>query len=516
MSDFWVHRELLYYIESGIEKGSLDHKQTASIDQDIQNFKDKHDQWIEKDFSVNEGDIRDLVLEEKYKELLSDPDFKTSFSKMANEKGINVLQNNILKSVNSNLNSNESIEDLIRVFNNGITQLSENQKISKNKLQKIINSLDKIMNTKLPNNGDEDEITSQIAKKQKMVQESFVEIKRYIETILSASSTKEFINIDSDEVRQSIQGLNKIIKELDKISILTSSTAQGIIGEMVTAAMSYSLSTGNKQIEDNFFDDIQKMVAGDGIVSIKRDRQSGQIIDSYSAKKGQITGEIKVDLSGYDEKHVNKTDVYIYDYNERNNLNNKNITNASIKNYRSYNGLTLVDGTPLYNIMSNYGYDFVAHYGNLLPRSRRDQLRSNEEKFSQEEKRISNYRVQMQRIILESSLRVALMGYTNNNVDMPELFIVFNSNNPEDPVRVFRTGPLLEKIISDLRKRLNVNLTRGTARIKEKKSITTNVSYNIPLNMKMPGGMEANKYNQVKEAFEKHKVHLQISVNSIK
>ena len=102
---------------------------------------------------------------------------------------------------------------------------------------------------------------------------------------------------------------------------------------MVTAAMSYSLSTGNKQIENNFFDDIQKMVAGDGIVSIKRDRQSGQIIDSYSAKKGQITGEIKVDLSDYDEKHVNKTDVYIYDYNERNNLNNKNITNASIKNY---------------------------------------------------------------------------------------------------------------------------------------------------------------------------------------
>ena len=122
----------------------------------------------------------------------------------------------------------------------------------------------------------------------------------------------------------------------------------------------------------------------------------------------------------------------------------------------------------------------------------------------------------MQRIILESSLRVALMGYTNNNVDMPELFIVFNSNNPEDPVRVFRTGPLLEKIISDLRKKLNVNLTRGTARIKEKKSITTNVSYNIPLNMKMPGGMEANKYSQVKEAFEKHKVHLQISVSSIK
>ena len=345
MSDFWVHRELLYYIESGIEKGSLDHKQIASIDQDIQNFKDKHDQWKEKDFSVNEGDIRDLVLEKKYKELLSVTDFKTSFSKIANEKGINVLQNNILKSVNSNLNSNESIEDLIRVFNNGITQLSENQKISKNKLQRIINSLDKIMNTKLPNNGDEDEITAQIAKKQKMVQERFVEIQRYIETILSASSTKEFINIDSDEVRQSIQGLNKIIKELDKISILTSSTAQGIIGEMVTAAMSYSLSTGNKQIEDNFFDDIQKMVAGDGIVSIKRDRRSGQIIYNYSAKKGQITGEIKVDLSGYDEKHVNKTDVYIYDYNEGNNLNNKDITNASIKNYRSYNGLTLVNGT---------------------------------------------------------------------------------------------------------------------------------------------------------------------------
>ena len=63
---------------------------------------------------------------------------------------------------------------------------------------------------------------------------------------------------------------------------------------------------------------------------------------------------------------------------------------------------------------------------------------------------------------------------------------------------------------------LQLNPTRGTARIKEKKSITTNVSYNIPLNMKMPGGMEANKYNQVKEAFEKHKVHLQISVNSIK
>ena len=70
MSDFWVHRELLYYIESGIEKGSLDHKQTASIDQDIQNFKRKHDQWMEKDFSVNKGDIRDLALEKKYKELL--------------------------------------------------------------------------------------------------------------------------------------------------------------------------------------------------------------------------------------------------------------------------------------------------------------------------------------------------------------------------------------------------------------------------------------------------------------
>ena len=53
MSNFWVHRELLYYIESGIEKGSLDHKQTASIDKDIQNFKRKHDQWMEKDFSVN-------------------------------------------------------------------------------------------------------------------------------------------------------------------------------------------------------------------------------------------------------------------------------------------------------------------------------------------------------------------------------------------------------------------------------------------------------------------------------
>lgn len=520
MSDFWVHRELLYYIESGVEKGDPKHKgSNTDIKSIIDNYTKQHKKWLSKDKTTNAGEVRDKELEKQYTKMLKDPKFKTSLANMINSKGINVVSSNVLKGVNSNVNLDDATYNLIKIFNNDIAELSNTHRITREKLKKIEQSLYQIAQTKLPNHGSKDQITAEVEKRQKLIQKQYEQIKLYIDTILKDSDeSKKYINIDNDEIKNSLEGLNSIIKELGNISILASSHIQGIIGEMATAALNYSLATGNAQIEEHFFDDIEKMVAGDGKTYLKRDSKN-QIIDNYSVKKGNLLGEVKVDLSGYSENHTNKTDVYIYDYNEKDSLTDKNITNASIKNYSSYNGLTIVDGTPLYDIMSGYGESFIAHYGNLLDRHyTAEQKRIKEPGYQEGLTAINNYRLQMQNIVREAAVRVALMGYSNDSTDVPELFIVFNSNNENDPVRVFRTGPLLTRLCDDMTERLKSEQSKNNETLSKKsQSLSTRVSYNIPFNMRMPGPKDMpNRYELVKSALQDHKTHLKISVKSIK
>lgn len=519
MSNFWVHRELLYYMESGIEKGDPKHKgSNVDIKSIIDNYAEQHKKWLSKDKETNTGEIRDKELEKQYAKMLKDPKFKISFANMINNKGIHIVSSNILKGINSNANLDDATYNLIKIFNNDIAELSNTHRITREKLKKIEQSLYQIAQTKLPNHGSKDQITAEVEKRQKLIQKQYEQIKLYIDTILKDSDGSKYINIDNDEIRNSLDGLNNIIKELSKISILASSHVQGVVGEMVTAALTYSLATGNAQIEKHFFDDIEKMVAGEGKTYLKRDSKS-QIIDNYSVKKGNLLGEIKVDLSGYSENHTNKTDVYIYDYNEEGSLTDKNITNASIKNYSSYNGLTIVDGTPLYDIMSGYGESFIAHYGNLLDRHyTAEQKRIKEPGYQEGLAAINNYRPQMQNIVREAAVRVALMGYSSDKTDMPELFIVFNSNNENDPVRVFRTGPLLTRLCDDMAERLKSEQSKSNGTFSKKsQSLSTRVSYNIPFNMRMPGSKDMpNRYELVKSALQDHKIHLKVSVKSIK
>lgn len=519
MNDFWVHRELLYYMESGIHKGNPEHKDTFSVGDLVKNYQNQHDEWIGKDLKIGkgkEGEIRNKEIEQEYKNKLfgdssENQAFQNALRQILKEKGYYVEQGNLLKGVNTDLDLSDAEIALRRTLSDTLTKFSTVKSIKTDHYKKAKNALEKLIHDlNIGKINKESELIKDLDKVKGNYNTAIEEIRAALNVLNKDAKDNNTNIILNNTNRASVEVLNKYIDVLSKQPVTSSGGyAQGQIGEIIAAAMGYSIAAEKQLIQEDLEQYIESNLAGEGVTYLKRDKETGQITSEISYKKGDLTAEIKNEYKGV-ESHTNKTDVIITEVDASGNVIGK--SKQSIKNYNNFNGLTLVSGTPLSNIVETYGNQFIPHYGNMLERNKADQMRSGEPEFASAKKEINNYRKQMQKIIYEAALRQALMGYSKE-ADIPEVFVVFNSNNTKDPVRIFRTGPLLQKLIENFRDKTNKNMSK----MELGQSVNGKIKYDTTLEkLKMPSGDEPNKYNNVMSMLYNHKVHMQISVGAIK
>ena len=360
-----------------------------------------------------------------------------------------VSTDNLLKVTNLDEVVPSEIEQILsKKFSVYLEKIENQTKISLTNLEAIVNELKmRIKELQTSNAGTLSSVKTQLGQDVASFSAILSKLTRIMNTVKTnlkarkASQTGAMVSIPSDDRKgtpdlseANLQYINKLIDILNTPIALASANQQGDIGEWIApmvSLMTTAAAADNAKIAKDVTVETLKEIAKVGAqagaqgVRIKVDEygqtQAAPVTINVSAKSPSFGVSCKY--------HRNKVDA---EFTYR---GSKDIEKASIKNYGTYNGLTLVSGTPLYNMLL-YSFDaarFSAHYLNVMV------------DHSDSDIYFENYRKNAQSCLRMNMLNLALKGYDKSN--QPTTFIVFNSKTKD--VKCFDTTLLLQDLLAN-------------------------------------------------------------------
>lgn len=455
ISTYYVHRSAENYMKFGIYQPGHAVMSNEATNY-FQNYINEHNRILMEAETMERRVIVEQM-ENDYRELLygkgeTVEGFREkaamALNEMLQEKLINqtkqvcgsVTADNLMKVNITDVKPTQIEQELLKEFSNSIKKIDGQTKIQLSNLDKIFAELRARLDYLSKNNSG---TLTELQQKLNDTQITFKTLKqkltRYQKTIYKnlgkrASKSGAIVMLQRQDVKGvDLVFLTQLIELLDIPIAAASANQQGDVGEwiapMVNLMTTLTASENTKEIEQISVDMLKEMV-------IAANQGGGGIyitVDEKGQTRSSETRPIKVNIDGSfvgleTQWHRNKVDAQFY-YKDK-----QPIEKASIKNYRSFNGLTLVDNTPLYNMLL-YADDsarFSAHFLNTMVN------------HSDNDGYFEGYRRSAQDALRMEMLNLALMGYDKQN--QPTTFIVFN--NTKKDVKVFDTTLLLMDLIN--------------------------------------------------------------------
>lgn len=312
------------------------------------------------------------------------------------------------------------------------------------------------------------------------------------------SSTKDYFHtLTTSEQGISIPQLNSLIRAVDSCENAIA-LANGDIGEILAHMLTYIAAADAKDIGNELIDE----AFGKAMASMKEFGASYNNIIGVHKKTGKIyTGTELLKLGNNNNiklfRHRGKTDVQI---NYRFKDEQKNTAfNLSVKNYKSFSDLTLVDGTPLDTIIR---YISNSTQKNLL-------LNSMMSFNNENDNIISNKRTLAKQALKARIFQNALQGYgetiiNKQNKGFVDIFVVFN--NTQQQVRCISVPYAVNAFLATKdKKSANVSIKVNNADLSDDLTVM-----NAPDEI-IPSRKQAAKINSLYKQLNNYKIHVSLT-----
>lgn len=420
-----------------------------------------------------------------------------------------VSANNLLKVNLNDINPSEIEQTLSQKFTESLRRLDGQTKMSLTNLEHIVDELKlRLKELQLNNAGSLATIRNQLGDDSATFSKILGKLTRTMNTVkrnmgeARISGGKAMVMFGDEKKggdlsQANLQYIQKLIDILDIPIAAASANQQGDIGEwiapMVNLMTTAAAVDGAKDIKNITTEELKKIAnaanLGEGGLRISVD-----MYGQTSVSSGKIKAAAESQYYGVScQYHRNKVDAEFY-YKDKN-----AIEKASVKNYGSFSGLTIVDNTPLYNMLL-YSQDaarFSAHYLNTMVNHLGSDVY------------FESYKQQAQDALRINMLNLALKGY--DKTSQPTTFIVFNSKAKD--VKCFDTTLLLYDLVNNVynSKITLSNMVHNTDDTVSK--IETDFSnMSIEQNLNAPSA-EARMQDLI-DNLRNQKLHIAISINS--
>ena len=296
-----------------------------------------------------------------------------------------------------------------------------NQKrISQTNVKEILANMMKRLNNILANA----ELTSDLMIQAKQIKKEVKALQKKIKNNQISSTQDYFHTLMTSDQGISIPQLNSLIRAVDSCENAIA-LANGDIGEILAHMLTYIAAADAKDIGNELIDE----AFGKAIASMKEFGASYNNIVGVHKTTGQVyTGAEILNLGNNNDiklfRHRGKTDVQI-NYRFKNEPEDTTF-NLSVKNYKSFSDLTIVDGTPLDTIIR---YISNSTQKNLLLNSMMSFKNDNESI-------ISKKRALAKQALKAKIFQNALQGYgetiiNKQNKGFVDIFVVFNNTQQQ-------------------------------------------------------------------------------------
>lgn len=390
-----------------------------------------------------------------------------------------VNKDNILQ---SKISSNEVMK-----AGQSLLNIDKNTKLTGTQLRHLIREVNKWIEIISKNQGTLEQLKERVGYK------NLSSIKGRMTSLFNTVGLKRKIIEPSQFNYNSLKNIIDAIKEIDVPIINTQANQQGELGEWVTPWIEFFINANAKEAAS---------IAVEELINIAKQKQQGKE-GSYIAFENGINGlkkyesetkklkdmTIQGDYSSLKFKyHTSKTDAT---FSWKPGLIDQEQL-ASIKNYSTFKNLSVVNNTPLGDILSMGGNsEWAAHYVNTMITHEDD----NKNNF------LSGLRVYARNSLNKLALYVGLLGYSDKNA--PTLFIVFNNNIKQ--VKIFDPYLLLLK--------LTETASYGTFKIESTYGkATANLTKGQLLTQHFAETKEA-RISNIHSYINAHKIHVAISLS---
>lgn len=431
---YYIHYKAENYIQYGIGQKEVIQKPSDNLFKRYQEIVNERKKSVDDKFGTKEN--RDALagqLQKYYQNLYygnSNLQFlsaaESAFNEMLSPDSI-VTKANLLKTSTVNDSTYAQFQRQCQLNNEDLIDfLTQKQKITKNKLDSIIQ--------KLQNNLENKNIKQNLASKQgkNFVKQDFskalAELRALSQEVGESGKTYVFLDKLEEKTGMNWETFKEYAKFFTKSSSILS-VNQGRVGQWSAAIAGLCRDYGSSKIAKKALAEKIKEIANNKEIVVG---------SSYSyVVYNENTGLTKDNPDQFDIKanngkdfnikvkgHVSKIDVILEWKNSEGQIRNIPL---SVKNYNSFKDLTIVDGTPLSTILTYIGGDpHVYHVLNVY-------THANE---------LSEWKNMIDKYVYEYAVITALTGYSIEK--MPEMFLVFN--NTAKQVRCYSVASLLDKL----------------------------------------------------------------------
>ena len=319
-------------------------------------------------------------------------------------------------------------------------------------------------------------------------------IKANLTKILNQKVGLKRKNVDTNINYNLLNRYIQALKEINVPVINTQANQQGELGQWIAPWIQNFLSVESKKKGSQLVDELiniaknnKRGTSGAYVSFVSGQNNIKKMIQKTKDEK--ITGKTAQINFKY---HTSKADAVI---NLKSGLQNIEQL-PSIKNYKSFNNLSIVSNTPLSDLLErSLSSEWAAHYANTMI-AHADE--NSQGAF------LSALRQEAQKSFNKLALYVGLIGY--NKLDAATLFIVFN--NVTKQVKIFDPFLLVQKLMNQnpLGGNFSINSSFGKA--------TANLTKGELLTQNFAKSKE-ERIKNIEQHLHAHKIHVAISVQNI-